>query len=677
MSFKLIAIRPLDGCNKKFLKNLIPNQIYKFYNEYEFYIGESQITSPIKGDITRIEYSSSVPENLYYQGNDEHKTKINISAIVGKNGSGKSALIDLFIAFTNNLAFLQEFQVNYDGYEDVIKLEYLENINIEVYYEINSIIYKIKLIEEEQIVKEVLKLENKTFIPFLKNDKELIELFFFHTNVTNYSIWAYNHHEMENFINSLFHKNDAYQIPIVLNPYRQQGGVINPQSEKGLAQDRLLFNILQPNENALRITENLNLLKIELKLKNVDFREYSMYREKKGKSVYQITYKEFRQAIDKENQTKSILKTLYTYYDLDYNEYQSNTWKTINEYLIYKTIKISTRYDEFQKYLDIESRQFHKDTFTEFLTDFSTDKSHITQKIRQCLNFIKFHEKLNIDLSTQELDPITYSKDIHELIKDKDNISILDLIPPPIFTIELLLSNNLTLGDLSSGEKQMISSVQSVLYHLNNLYSVREKEGKIKYNNFNLIFEEIELYFHPEFQRVYINRILDGIKNLNLKNANINLLFITHSPFILSDIPKQNVLFLDIDITNQKSTPQLYEEDNTFASNIHEMLTNGFFMQSTKGEFVLSKIKEFLNFYQKVFDAKENSLESFKEEYIVKEANFKKLINLIGEDQIRTILNNHIEFIEKKLKVESIESEIERLKERIKLLENKNSNEEN
>ncbi len=33
MSFKLIAIRPLKGCNEKFRKNLIPNQIYKFYNQ--------------------------------------------------------------------------------------------------------------------------------------------------------------------------------------------------------------------------------------------------------------------------------------------------------------------------------------------------------------------------------------------------------------------------------------------------------------------------------------------------------------------------------------------------------------------------------------------------------------------------------------------------------------------
>ena len=46
MSFKLIAIRPLSGCNDKFLKNLIPNQIYKFYNEYKFlYENENEMVS--------------------------------------------------------------------------------------------------------------------------------------------------------------------------------------------------------------------------------------------------------------------------------------------------------------------------------------------------------------------------------------------------------------------------------------------------------------------------------------------------------------------------------------------------------------------------------------------------------------------------------------------------------
>ena len=94
MSFKLLAIRPLDGFNEKFQKNLIPNQIYKFYDEYEF---QDSNQKEIKCFDNYIEIGKekkkkkSVPENLYNQGNIE----INISAIVGKNGSGKSALVEL------------------------------------------------------------------------------------------------------------------------------------------------------------------------------------------------------------------------------------------------------------------------------------------------------------------------------------------------------------------------------------------------------------------------------------------------------------------------------------------------------------------------------------------------------------------------------------------------------
>ena len=101
MSFKLIAIRPLSGCNDKFLKNLIPNQIYKFYNEYKFLDeNENEITS--NKDFVEIfkiiKNDNNVPEEFYHQGN----IKINLSAIVGKNGSGKSSLVELiYVAFYN------------------------------------------------------------------------------------------------------------------------------------------------------------------------------------------------------------------------------------------------------------------------------------------------------------------------------------------------------------------------------------------------------------------------------------------------------------------------------------------------------------------------------------------------------------------------------------------------
>ena len=94
MSFKLLAIRPLEGCNEKFLKNLVPNQIYQFYNDYEFVDGIGySITDDLKTQKVKIvnNVNESVPKDLYGKN-------INISAIVGKNGSGKSALIELLIA---------------------------------------------------------------------------------------------------------------------------------------------------------------------------------------------------------------------------------------------------------------------------------------------------------------------------------------------------------------------------------------------------------------------------------------------------------------------------------------------------------------------------------------------------------------------------------------------------
>ena len=89
--FKLIAIRPTTGCDSKFLKNLKKNHIYKFYNEFRF--EESK-----KGGVIEIIDESTVPDNLFGEN-------ISVSAIVGKNGSGKSALIELFVACLNQFSY--------------------------------------------------------------------------------------------------------------------------------------------------------------------------------------------------------------------------------------------------------------------------------------------------------------------------------------------------------------------------------------------------------------------------------------------------------------------------------------------------------------------------------------------------------------------------------------------
>ncbi|MCD0477566.1 hypothetical protein LPB90_03820 [Chryseobacterium sp. LC2016-29] len=99
MSFKLLAIRPLTECDKQFLKNLEENRIYKFFNEYSFRdINGNIISKNDKSIIHSIDVTSIIPDNLYKKDNLE----INISAIVGENGSGKSTIVELlYVAFYN------------------------------------------------------------------------------------------------------------------------------------------------------------------------------------------------------------------------------------------------------------------------------------------------------------------------------------------------------------------------------------------------------------------------------------------------------------------------------------------------------------------------------------------------------------------------------------------------
>jgi predicted ATP-binding protein involved in virulence len=134
----------------------------------------------------------------------------------------------------------------------------------------------------------------------------------------------------------------------------------------------------------------------------------------------------------------------------------------------------------------------------------------------------------------------------------------------------------------SSGEKQMLNSIGAVIYHLQNLNTT----AVTHYSNVNIVLEEIELYYHPECQRNYINMLLHLLSGIKLNNlGNINIVFVTHSPFILSDIPKCNVLFL------RDGMDQHLMQENTFGANIHAMLKNGFFLPNlTMGEFAYQKI---------------------------------------------------------------------------------------
>jgi len=217
---------------------------------------------------------------------------------------------------------------------------------------------------------------------------------------------------------------------------------------------------------------------------------------------------------------------------------------------------------------------------------------------------------------------------------------------------DIILDNDIKFSQLSSGEKQKIYSINSILYHIKKL------DRKKKYKHINLILDEIELYFHPELQRTYISDIIKAIKKVGTENIlGINITFITHSPFILSDIPKSKILFLEKD-SDGLTVPKNID-GNTFGANIHTLLSGSFFMENgLMGEFAKGKIEEVV----KLLKSK-RKLSKKSQEFC------ENIISIIGEPILQRTLEYQLN-----QKVNPNETELEKLEREQKEIQEKINN---
>jgi hypothetical protein len=640
MSFKLLAIRPLEGCDKKFLKNLKEDQVYQFYNDYEFILDENQ------KEVIEIKYTPTVPENLYGD-------KINVSAIVGKNGSGKSSLVELFYSFIFYLSRNESFNfisddvikndeelINFEKQRYLAELEDFKKLNLDFFYSINSVrIYKIKLNNDKFSKSEYHFDNSKTYIlkrKFLNNKLTLDFIHdFFYSIVLNYSLYSLNTNEMGVYLKTIFHKNDGYQTPIVLNPMRTNG-IININRESYLSKSRLLANILLPPKletvnNMRQLTRDkwVSEIKLEINRSKFSHNDDGVLNDnftKKYQHLLPKIYSAFKNnVLDFSNN------------EIDNFEISKNSLNLYAiEYILRKIDTIANRYSKFKDKYNKKFDQYSESEIEEYLSKLSTDTSHFTFKLRQAINFIKYNELItedklgvyfDIDELIEQIDTIINRIIIKEIEPSKKSYKkniespaqIIDIIPPSFFDIDIKFKDNKgTFNQLSSGEKQKIFSLYSIVYHIVNISSVPINESeRLKYNKVNIIFDEIELYFHPEMQRTFIY----DIKDLISKSGNdclINILFITHSPFILSDIPKQNVLFLD------NGQPKDFNKMNTFGANITDLLADSFFINDGLiGDFAKGKINEVITWLND--EKRDND----------KKDDYKKIIEMIDEPIVK------------------------------------------
>ncbi|MFW3380188.1 AAA family ATPase [Aliarcobacter butzleri] len=207
------------------------------------------------------------------------------------------------------------------------------------------------------------------------------------------------------------------------------------------------------------------------------------------------------------------------------------------------------------------------------------------------------------------------------------------------YVYKYALNLGLNYDDLSSGEKDN-------LYLLMYLYNkITYKIGK---ENVCIFLDEPTNSYHPNWQKEFIKILIDFIKNLKFNS--LQIIITSHSPFILSDIPKENVIFLekykkDEDKNQKEGNCKNVSKDielKTFGANIHTLLSDGFFMSDgLMGEFAKSKITKilrFLNDDNKFIDISQNTKIPFllPKDYLAKK--LKPIIESIGEDFLRNKL---------------------------------------
>ncbi len=224
-----------------------------------------------------------------------------------------------------------------------------------------------------------------------------------------------------------------------------------------------------------------------------------------------------------------------------------------------------------------------------------------------------------------------------------DNFNLFD------YYFEFSLTNP---SNFSSGEISLLHFLAR-LYHIKNI-----KTGKELKKNIILLIDEGDLGYHPEWQREYLNIVIMEAAKI-FEDHKLQIILTTHSPFLVSDLPKDNIIFLNKNesgmckVCNKEERPE-----NTFGANIHSLYRNSFFLENgLMGEFAKGKIDQVIRNLNDEIANEEDKMTPKDMQFIIQQ---------IGEPIIKNKLQEMFDHYEFELddEIEKLETKLAELKRR-------------
>ena len=145
---------------------------------------------------------------------------------------------------------------------------------------------------------------------------------------------------------------------------------------------------------------------------------------------------------------------------------------------------------------------------------------------------------------------------------------------------------------ISDGESVFLNTFSTIFSTLRNS----------KYDNKIILLDEPDLNLHPELARNFINTLNNIIEKYFVGNS-LQLIISTHSPYIVTDVPKKSVFNLidrkdylgEIDSLGSEQRIFIRNAEVSFGANLFDLMSDSFFLKATIGEFAKEKIIQMSN----------------------------------------------------------------------------------
>ncbi len=210
------------------------------------------------------------------------------------------------------------------------------------------------------------------------------------------------------------------------------------------------------------------------------------------------------------------------------------------------------------------------------------------------------------------------------------------------------------------------SSGEMAMFNLfSRFYSIKDEISKA--DNALILIDEADMLYHPEWQQKYIKSLVEFLPTI-YEGTHLQIILATHSPIMLSDVPKQNVIYLKQGENGNTIVDPNSRHKESFGQNIFRLFNDAFFLEEgAMGDFAREKLEKLV---ERIHD-----LPNITNNYNAVYKAIQHEIDIIGDNFIREKLQAELEkHLNIPNRVQLLEDQMAKIQEQIKNLKKQEKN---